>query len=236
MNKNVYTIGIVDDAPEELVMISLYIARLPYLQVLFDESDPMRALARMEEECPDILLLDIRMPGLDGLQLYRSLAVKPVLVICSGHQDAAYGASLLDAVAYLPKWTAYEDFEQAMQRAVARVDRDYPHDLTIDSIQVTAVQGYGAKINIPIQSILHVEVMDKVATFHCTDFDRQAKISMESLLALLPADHFVRTHKSHLVNLAKVTNYTQTKLLLHGYTGIVPIGRMYLTQIWDRLQ
>lgn len=236
MNKNFYSVCLIDDQSEELIMIELFIARLPYLKVLFKETDPMRALRRIEEETPDILFLDIQMPNLDGISLYRSLSYKPTLIICSGHAHYAYESSQLDAVAYLPKWLAFEDFEMFMLRAVARVDRvQYPYPIT-DSITLTGANMRGTKINIPIDSIIHVEIMDKVTTFHCEDFDRQAKVTMEALETLLPVSHFVRTHKSHIVNLSKVKEYNQTRILLEGFDGIVPIGRSYLPKIWERLK
>jgi len=235
MKRPVYTIGIVDDQPEELAMIVLYLERLKYLSIVFNETDPMKALSSIEETCPDILLLDMQMPGLDGLQLYQSLSHKPVLVICSGHTQYSYEASALGMVAYLPKWLAFDDFESAMIRAVSQVDLLYPVEDAMDSIMVRSTRGKGAKINIPKQDILHVEVLDKISTFHCTDFDREARITLDMVQTLLSEDQFIRTHKSHIVNVTKVTDYSHTHVFVHGYPHPVPIGRTYLISVLDRL-
>lgn len=235
MKRPVYTIGIVDDQPEELAMILLYLERLKYLSIVFNEANPMKAVSMIEESCPDILLLDMQMSGLSGLQLYQSLSHKPVLVICSGYTEYSYEASALGMVAYLPKWLAFDDFESAMLRAVSQVDLLYPMEYAMDSIMVSSTRGKGAKINIPIQDILHIEVLDKISTFHCTDFDREAKVTLEQVQKLLPSESFIRTHKSHMVNVGKVTDFSHTHLFVHGYPHPVPIGRTYLIAVLDRL-
>jgi DNA-binding LytR/AlgR family response regulator len=236
MKQHVYTVGIVDDRPEELDMIRLYIRRLEYLQVVFDESDPMAALRTMEQDCPDILLLDIKMPGLNGIRLYQSLPCKPVLIICSGYPKYGYEVSSLDAVAYLPKWMAFEDFEKAMQKAVQRCDQENQvAGMMEDSILVPGIRFSGAKINIPITRIIHVEIMDKIATFHCMDFERQARVSLDRLESLLPSDHFIRIHKSHIVRLDKVAEHSHSKLFVHGHSVPIPIGKSYALKVWERL-
>lgn len=216
-------------------MILLYLGRFPYLKVLFNESDPMKAIKLIDETCPDILLLDLEMPGLHGLQLYQSLAHQPVLLICSGHGNYAYEASGLAAVAYFPKWIPFESFEKAVLRAISWVDFLAPLDLSVDSIVVTSTQGKGMKIAIPIAEILHIEVQDKISIFHCTDFDREARITLKLVQKLLPDDRFLRTHKSHIVNVTKVADFSHSSLIIHGCEHSVPIGKSYLLDVMKRI-
>lgn len=235
MKRPVYTIGLVDDQPEELVMIELFLDRLPYLEVLLNESDPMKAIDLIEEKTPDILLLDMEMPVLNGIQLYQSLSYQPALIICSGHPQYVYEGSALNNVAYITKTPIYRDFEEAILRAVSRVDQMHPLDYEPKSLILSSVLLKGAKVNIPIDRILHIEVLDKVCTFQGKDLNQKARVTLERVLQLLPSDQFIQVHKSHIVNLNKITDFTNTQLFMDEYPDAVPIGNAYQPALWDRL-
>lgn len=227
MKKLQYTLGLVDDQPDELVLIQRYISRLPYLNLMFVEQEPQKALNIMEEECPDILMLDIQMPGMDGFQLFESLEHRPVLVVCSSHGHYGYEASHQEAVGYIPKVLGFGEFEQVMQRAVQQVDRSLPNDKATDSIRVKSAHANGAWMTIPLSEIIHISVKDKEVTFHCADQDRNARTSLRNVEALLPTDQFIRVHKSHIINLNQVDCYTKTNIILFDYKQPIPIGDKY---------
>lgn len=236
MKKPVYTVGIVDDQLNEVALIQRYIVRLPYLELCFAESNPQQALVRMEKERPDILILDILMPEMNGFKLYQALAYKPQVIVCSGAVEYGHQANALAGfVGFMDKWVSFEEFESTILRATVLFDHHHP-ELTADEVLVVkAAEGYGVKIRVPLAQIRHVEVQDKIVTFYCDDFDRPARMSLDEVEAALPDEHFLRVHQSHLIRVDRVNRIEKTKIGIEGHKTLIPVGRSYIEYVHDRL-
>lgn len=236
MKKSVYSVGIVDDQLKDVKLIQRYIERLPYLNLCFTESNPLQSLARMEKERPDILILDILMPEMDGFQLYRALAYKPQVIVCSGATEYGHQAnSLAGFSGYMDKWGSFSEFEQTVLRAIALFDQRHPELGADEVIIVKSAEGYGAKIRVPLSQIRHMEVQDKIVTFYCDDFPRQARMSLDELEQVLPKAHFMRVHQSHIICLDRVRLIEKASITIHDHKDLIPVGRSYLTEVHDRL-
>ncbi|MDE2405290.1 MAG: response regulator transcription factor [Sphingomonadales bacterium] len=114
---------IVDDEPLAVERMQVICARLDGLTVVGTAADGDAALRLVEALAPDLLLLDMTMPGLDGLGVARALAKQespPALVFVTAHDSFAVEAFDLDAVDYVLKPVAPERLERAIARAVAR--------------------------------------------------------------------------------------------------------------------
>lgn len=236
MKKPVYTVGIVDDQLNEVALIQRYIVRLPYLELCFTESNPQQALVRMEKERPDILILDILMPEMNGFKLYQALAYKPQVIICSGAVEYGHEANALAGfVGFMDKWVSFEEFERTILRAIVLFDHQHPILTADEVIIVKAAEGYGVKIRVPLAQIRHVEVQDKLVTFYCDDFDRHARVSLDEVESVLPKDHFMRVHQSHIIRIDRVRTIERTKITIFGHDVPIPVGRTYIEHVHDRL-
>ena len=114
---------IVDDEPLAIERMQVMCAELPGLQVVGTASDGRAALRLVEKLAPDLLLLDMTMPGLDGLGVARELAKEsqpPAVIFVTAHEDFAVEAFDLDAVDYVLKPVGAERLERAIARALER--------------------------------------------------------------------------------------------------------------------
>jgi two-component system response regulator AlgR len=114
---------IVDDEPLAVERMQILCARIPSLAVVGTASDGGAALRLVEALSPDLLLLDMTMPEVDGLAVARRLASqpnKPAVVFVTAHDHFAVEAFDLDAVDYVLKPVAQDRLERAIERAVAR--------------------------------------------------------------------------------------------------------------------
>ncbi|MFC3101010.1 LytTR family DNA-binding domain-containing protein [Altererythrobacter lauratis] len=117
---------IVDDEPLAIERMQVLCAELPGLQVVGTASDGRAALRLVEKLAPDLLLLDMTMPGLDGLGVARELvaaagqANPPAVIFVTAHEDFAVEAFDLDAVDYVLKPVGVERLERAIARALER--------------------------------------------------------------------------------------------------------------------
>lgn len=227
MIKEFYTLAVIDDELEEMTLILRFVERIPHLKLLFTAGSGLETIDRLELERPDLLILDINMPGMDGLQLYQSLGYKPTLIVCSGHTKYAYDASKLEMAAYLNKVTAYDDFEHAVLRAIAQCDRDMALQGGEESIFVTKANANGQKVRIRVSKLQYVEMDDKVARFYGDGDPIESRSSLKTILMLLAPYGFVRPHASFLVPKKDVEIYTNHSLTLAGSEKIIPIGRHF---------
>jgi two-component system response regulator AlgR len=114
---------IVDDEPLAVERMQVICARLPELTVVGTASDGAAALRLVEALSPDLLLLDMTMPEVDGLSVARELAVRagsPALIFVTAHEDFAVEAFDLEAVDYVLKPVDTERLGRAVARAIAR--------------------------------------------------------------------------------------------------------------------
>ena len=117
---------IVDDEPLAIERMQVLCAELGQLQVVGTASDGEAALRLADKLKPDLLLLDMTMPGMDGLGVARALAKRdnpPAVIFVTAHEDFAVEAFDLVAVDYVLKPVAAERHERAIDRAIARAER-----------------------------------------------------------------------------------------------------------------
>ena len=117
---------IVDDEPLAIERMQVLCAELDELAVIGTASDGEAALRLADKLKPDLMLLDMTMPGLDGLAVARQLAKRdnpPAVIFVTAHEDFAVEAFDLDAVDYVLKPVAADRLERAIDRAVARRER-----------------------------------------------------------------------------------------------------------------
>ena len=114
---------IVDDEPLAIERMQVLCAELPQLSVIGTASDGEAALRLAEKLRPELLLLDMTMPGIDGLGVARQLARRPdapAVIFVTAHEDFAVEAFDLEAVDYVLKPVAADRLERAIDRAVSR--------------------------------------------------------------------------------------------------------------------
>jgi two-component system, LytTR family, response regulator AlgR len=117
---------IVDDEPLAIERMQVLCAELEQLQVVGTASDGEAALRLADKLKPDLMLLDMTMPGIDGLGVARQLGKRdnpPAVIFVTAHEDFAVEAFDLEAVDYVLKPVAAERLERAIDRAIARAER-----------------------------------------------------------------------------------------------------------------
>ena len=108
---------IIDDEPKAIEILHRYVDRLPDLNLLGSFRDPAAALSFLKTSPPDLIFLDINMPGLSGLQLLTALAKPPLAIFTTAYPQYAVQSYELEAVDYLLKPILFERFEKAVAKA-----------------------------------------------------------------------------------------------------------------------
>lgn len=191
---------IVDDEPPARARLRHLLAGHADVQVVGEAGDAAQALALCAELAPDALLLDIRMPGTDGLDLAASLPdPRPAVVFVTAHGEHALAAFDAAALDYLLKPVAPERLAQALQRLRARSAPPAPRPAPAQLL----IPDRGRLHVVPVAEIGWLEAADNYVVVHAPG---RAPLLRRTLAGLLQdlGPGFVQTHRSAAVALAAV--------------------------------
>lgn len=211
------------------------------------------ALVMLQEAPADIVFLDIRMPGLDGLQLAKTLAQftdPPAVVFVSAHEEHAVEAFAVDATDYLLKPVSSERLGATLKRLedrrVGRRTTDPSPGVGGEgseegALPFVAVEVAGKTRLIDRGEIRYVESEGDYVRLHTFKDAYLVRRSMSSLAERWAAEGFVRVHRSYLVNLRHVIEiqpyFNQTLIVRLNDSGEtkIPVSRRRARQLRERL-
>ncbi len=222
---------LVDDEHLALALLEKFIAQVPDLVVLEKCKKPLDALDILRTQPVDLLFLDIQMPILNGPNLLRTLAKKPITIFTTAYPQHALEAFELDVVDYLLKPFSFDRFEHAIGKAKALFEaQQLDNQVSEGFLNVKSDRKW---VKIPFADILYIEGWKeyvKIYTVH------QKVVTLESLTkleTLLPADQFLRVHKSFIVANARV-NQLEGDTLCIGLHRI-PVARARKKAVLENL-
>ncbi len=221
---------ITDDEPIALDILEEYIGMFPQLKLVGRCQRALKAFDVMQREPVDLLFLDIKMPGLNGLDFLRSLKHPPLVVLTTAYAEHALEGYELDVVDYLLKPIPLERFVQAVdkvqQRLVARDPSKFqPKDHLFLKVEHRLVK-------VRFDEILYVEGLKDYVKVICKDRRVLSLMSMKKLLAQLP-DQFVRVHRSYILSLDQIEEI-EGQAFKVGEKSI-PIGMSYREEVKEVL-
>lgn len=213
----------IDDEPLALELLSDYCAKtdLIHLQKTFTRSSD--AIAYMKDHDIDLLFLDIQMPDISGIDFYKSLEEKLMVIFTTAYSEYAVEGFNLNAVDYLLKPYEYERFLKAVQKAKEFYDFARKDQNDTDYIFVRADYSL---IKIDCNEILYIESLEDYIRIHLVG--KKPIMTLGTLKAIedkLPKNKFVRVHRSYIVPLNKIESVRGKNIQLPGVE--IPISNKY---------
>jgi DNA-binding LytR/AlgR family response regulator len=191
-----------DDELQGLTYLKLLCEQIPELEIVRAFNDPSTFLADFPGiEC-DLCILDIEMPGLNGLEVTSLLKGKPVIFV-TAYKEYALDAFELDAVDYLQKPVQLERLQQAIQKAVKRIESNYssPKYIQLNTDKGRALIYFDQLVYIKTSEI---DSRDKTTLLENGTVLQLKNIAFEKLISLLPPDEFCRINKRELIALNRI--------------------------------
>jgi DNA-binding LytR/AlgR family response regulator len=218
-----------DDEPLALQLMQQHCQQINTVQLLATFTNPDEAANFIYNNPVDLIFLDIQMPDISGLQFYKNLTQKPVVIFTTAFKEFAVEGFNVDAVDYLLK-----PFEHnRLQKAIAKAG-DYIQFLQskqpINEHIFIKVNYEMMKIN--IADIDLVEALDDYIKIYTKPTPVLTLMTMKSFTEKLPTQHFVRIHRSYIVPIKKVERFTKNKVYIVGKE--LPIGSSY-ADVYDVL-
>jgi len=218
----------IDDEPPALKLVSDNIRKTPFLEFLGAFDNPIDAIEFLNEETVDLILLDIHMPDLTGIEFMRTLEQAPKVIFTTAYDKYAIEGFRLNVVDYLLKPFSYEEFMLAVQKAKKLVELEQASLPTLDVRNRFLFLKSEYRIRrINFDDIMYIEGLKDYIKVYTTRDDK-AILSLNTIKSLeqkLPADMFMRVHRSFIVNLGKIETIERSRIIF-GQTYI-PVGDQY---------
>jgi DNA-binding LytR/AlgR family response regulator len=213
---------IIDDEPMAIELLRNYVERIPNLELAGSFRNPLEALAFLQKENVDLLLLDIHMPQLSGLEFYRSLAQKPRVIFTTAYSEYAVTSYELEASDYLVKPITFERFLQACNKVCQEVPAG-PSEPGIQSEEVFIKSG-PKLYRLNWSDVLFLEKSDNYVVFHTAERKILSRQNMIDVQEMTP-DFFCKIHKSYLISLKHLSIVERHQVTIGKHT--IPIGQSY---------
>jgi len=230
MKSNMLTYLIADDDASYREIISHQLAVLPDLRCLAVCDSAVAALEELKKFQPDLLILDIEMPGLTGIELAKSLPVLPMVIFVSCHSNYAADAFEVDALDYLVKPVATHRLLRAIEKArqllelknVIPANEGFKKDNEVSFF----IKDKNSYVRINYADVLYVESLGDFVNIFLMDGDKKiALVSLKNLEQQLPSSVFTRISRTHMVNKQKITSVDSSSILLNKIQ--LPVGKTY---------
>ena len=222
------TVIAIDDEPLALQQIVDYIQKTPDLMLVGQFENPLEAAQYISKNHIDIVFTDIQMPGLNGIEFTRSMVNGPVVIFTTAFDKYAIDGFKLDIADYLLKPFTYEEFLTSVHKA-ERMIRSItkPADEVHSNNEFLFLKSDYKIKRINFQNILYIEGLKEYVKVYTMHSDKPV-LSLSSLKILeikLPADKFMRVHRSFIVNLGKIDTIDRSRIVFGK--KYIPIGAQY---------
>ena len=204
---------VVDDEPLAVKMLENFIARTPFLELVASFTDPVLALSEMRTQAPDLVFLDIQMPDLSGMELSRMVPAGTRIIFTTAFKQYAFESYEVSALDFLLKPIRYQKFLEAAEKArewFALKEAAVQAQAPAPEKTAVYIKADGALRKVELADILYVEGMKDYVMFRLASSREPlvTHLTMKAVEELLPAQSFMRIHRSHIVNLSQVASVT----------------------------
>lgn len=221
---------IIDDEVPAIELIAKYASMIDQLEVVGTSQSAIKAFEMIADRPVDLLFLDIRMPGLNGIDFARSLKNPPSVILTTAYREYAIDGFELDVIDYLLKPIEFSRFLKSIDRYRSRIisaplyesKNSEDDDYIFFNINKT-------RHKIVLRDILYIESLKDYVRVHSSIGNLVVKGNIGSIMKRLPAHRFVRIHRSYAIALPYIKSYNQREVDLKGVK--LPIGVSYRNNV-----
>lgn len=212
---------VVDDEPLAVKMIESFIERTDFLELSQSFTDSIAALDALKGSPVDVIFLDIQMPDLDGMTLAAMVPAETRIIFTTAFKDFAFDSYEVNALDFLLKPIRYNKFLAAAEKARQWFGmKSLKNEAATSAAKRSSIflRVDGQIRQVPLDRILYVSGMKDYVMFYI-EGEKRALVThqtMKSVEEMLPADMFMRVHRSYIVALGKIRTIDRNNCIYIG--------------------
>ncbi|MBN8877100.1 MAG: response regulator transcription factor [Sphingobacteriales bacterium] len=224
---------ITDDEPVACKVLKEFIEQVPYLQLTGQFENVRKTDLFLKENKADVLLLDIQMPGITGLEYLKNATIQPLVILTTAYPNYALEGYELNIIDYLLKPIAFDRFTKAVQKAKEYTElREAP--LGNHQSPWLFVRSEKRIEKVELKDILYIESLGNYVNICTTGRNIIAYLTLKGIESQLPANEFIKIHQSYLVNFSKIDSIEGNHLKI-GDKSLV-ISRNYKDELMQMVE
>jgi two-component system, LytTR family, response regulator len=213
---------VVDDEPLAREGLRLHLSRQSRASEIIEAINGREAVSLIECEKPDLVLLDVQMPGMNGLEVVDAVGPEkmPAVIFATAHDQYAIRAFEISAVDYLLKPIIQERFDTAFNRALKRLSAG-PSDNSMERLVTMlgaiaqpprllnrfAIRSGDGTVFVSVDDIERIEALQNYVQLHTDAVTHTLHVTMNTIESSLDPQHFLRIHRSHIVNIQRIKRF-----------------------------
>ncbi len=227
---------IIDDEPLARAGLKEYIADIDFLNLLGEFDNPLGATSLLGNGEVQLLFLDIQMPKITGLEFFKTLSNPPAVIFTTAYPQYALDGFEVNALDYLVKPISFDRFLKAALKAKEFYEVRQKNSSETgagkaeDHFFIKADNKLG---KIFFNDILFVEALQNYVTIHTTEKKYISYLTIKSVEDYLPADRFLKVHKSYIISAAKVDSIDGNEIRMGQHH--IPISRNLKDEVTEKL-
>ena len=224
---------IIDDEPLARRGMKEYVADVDFLNLVGEFDNPLKATELLSRGEVQLLFLDIQMPKITGLDFFKTLKNAPPVIFTTAYPQYALEGFEVNALDYLVKPVSFERFLKAALKA-----REYYEIRETNAKEAATADHFFIKadnklVKILFNDVLYVEALQNYVTIHTSTKKYMTYLTFKSVEEYLPADKFLKVHKSYIVAASKVDTIEGNDIRI-GQQHI-PVSRNQKDEVMEKL-
>ncbi len=215
----------IDDEPIALDIIQRYADKVPYLDLEKKFLNAFEAKDYLEQNEVQLLFLDVRMPDINGIDLFKNLIEKPLVIFATAYSEYALSGFELEALDYLLKPYTFERFEKACQRAKEMLELKG----ILDNNPTLFVKDGYQMIKIDLKEIQLLQAVGNYIRFILNDREVLARMTIKEFLSEWADNSFLQVHRSYVINTERINRLDRHTIWIEDKE--VPIGGSFLEEV-----
>ncbi|MGJ1206131.1 LytR/AlgR family response regulator transcription factor [Sphingobacterium lactis] len=215
----------IDDEPLALDILKRFAQQVPYLNLERTFLNPHEAKAYLAAEDIALIFLDVRMPDMNGIDLFQSLEQKPLAIFSTAYTEYALSGFELEAVDYLLKPYTLERFEKACARAKELLELKG----IIDTNPSFFVKDGYQKVKIELQRIRYIQSVGNYLRFVLEDREVLGRMTVKEFLSEWGDPEFLQVHRSYVIHTGAITKLDRHAIWIGDQE--IPVGGSFQEEV-----
>ncbi|HYF30736.1 MAG TPA: LytTR family DNA-binding domain-containing protein [Chitinophagaceae bacterium] len=227
---------IIDDEPLARKGLKEYIADVDFLNLVGEFDNPLKATQALTTQQVHLLFLDIHMPKISGIDFLKTLQHPPLVVLTTAFPQYALEGFDLSVLDYLLKPISFDRFFKAVLKAR---DHHQSRHAAPHAVQEAPKDDYifikadNKLVKLAYNEIVFVEALQNYVAIHTHDKKHITYLTFKSIEESLPAEQFIKVHKSYLVAVSKIGSIEGNEIIADGHH--IPISRNLKEEVMEKL-